>query len=513
MNSSFRRYCPLLIATAILLPHAWLFDFVTDDAYISFRYARNLALHGQLVFNLGERVEGFTNFLWTVLLALGFKFNVGPITASRFLGIAFAVGTLAIVNRMSLQLSNQRPSAWHFVAPVVLSSMGAFACWSTGGLETQLFTFLVTLGFHLLLKEISSNQGQASAAIFALAAMTRPEGAFLFVLAAIFRFFLFAIRLKRIWPQRLELSWLGIFLLLFLPYYVWRWHYFGYPLPNTFYVKSAGGQGTWLLGFFYLRRFIEDYGIAFFILLAFIGWSSKEDLRRKDLRRLTLFVWLSFAAYVVNVGGDFMGLYRFILPILPLGALTLQESLSSLWQRLHIQLGSVPLGLGLALISIGFLVASSHTTQRAITFIGAENGIDSPAYLKKYAEERIAIGQWFGRHRHPDDLMTVGGAGVIPYYSEIPAYDVFGLVDKTIAHDPHMTISNRPGHQKWGSDQYMLSRNPTLITHYYCLGTVCPVENGPAQPGFEWVRAEFPGPRYYSFQKRLDRSIGPFPKH
>ena len=65
-----RGYYPFIVAAAVLVPHARLFDFVTDDAYISFRYARNLALHGQLVFNLGEQVEGYTNFLWTVLLAL-----------------------------------------------------------------------------------------------------------------------------------------------------------------------------------------------------------------------------------------------------------------------------------------------------------------------------------------------------------------------------------------------------------------------------------------------------------
>ena len=131
--------------------------------------------------------------------------------------------------------------------------------------------------------------------------------------------------------------------------------------------------------------------------------------------------------------------------------------------------------MALAVVAAGFLAGSAHTSQVALTFVGADNGIDMPVYLKTYAEERIPVGQWLGLHRRLDDLMTVGGAGVIPYYSEIPAYDVFGLVDATIAHDPRMTASNRPGHQKWGSDDYMLSRKPTLITHRYCLGGSCPV--------------------------------------
>ena len=59
----------LLLAAAALVAHSLVFNFVTDDAFISFVYSRNLAEHGKLVFNLGEHpVEGYTNFLWTVLL-------------------------------------------------------------------------------------------------------------------------------------------------------------------------------------------------------------------------------------------------------------------------------------------------------------------------------------------------------------------------------------------------------------------------------------------------------------
>src|SRR5439155_158429 len=101
LSSVLRRYWPVLVATAVLVPHALYFDFVSDDAYISFRYARNLAEHVQLVFNLGERVEGFTNFLWTVMLAGGIKLGVSPVVSSRFLGVVFAVGTLALLVRIS----------------------------------------------------------------------------------------------------------------------------------------------------------------------------------------------------------------------------------------------------------------------------------------------------------------------------------------------------------------------------------------------------------------------------
>lgn len=43
--------------------------FLTDDAFISFRYARNLVEGHGLVYDLGEYVEGYSNFLWVLELA------------------------------------------------------------------------------------------------------------------------------------------------------------------------------------------------------------------------------------------------------------------------------------------------------------------------------------------------------------------------------------------------------------------------------------------------------------
>ena len=53
--------------------------------------------------------------------------------------------------------------------------------------------------------------------------------------------------------------------------------------------------------------------------------------------------------------------------------------------------------MALALVAVGFVVGSVHTSRQALTFVGADNGIDMPAYLKRYAEERIPVGQLAGR--------------------------------------------------------------------------------------------------------------------
>jgi hypothetical protein len=511
-----RRYWPVLAATAVLLPHALLFDFVSDDAYISFRYARNLAEHGQLVFNLGERVEGYTNFLWTVLLAGGIKLGVSPVVASRFLGVAFAVGTLAVAVRLALRLDEERPSPWHAVAPLGLAAFGPFACWCSGGLETQLFTFLLLLAWERLLAETYRNRGYSSAVCFALAGMTRPEGVLFFGLAVLFRVLRNLRVSRRLRPRWDEVTWVGLFLTVFMPYYLWRVRYYGWPFPNTFYVKSSGGSGTAELGLYYLRRFCEDYGVLFLGMIVLAGRPPVLDRKRRDLFLLASLVGVVFTAYVIKVGGDFMGLYRFILPVLPLGALCVQEAARTLARRLGAVIPRPALALAGLAAAAAFAAGSWKVSTRATESWADGGWIDSPGYLKHYADERVPIGLWLGRHARPDDLASVGGAGVIPYYSGLRSFDCYGLVDETIAHDPAMTQSNRPGHEKWPSDWYLRSRNPTIITHRYCLYRCTDEEQKWRAMGYEWVTAAIPGlpglapASTYSFLKRVDRSFGPF---
>ena len=514
--SLLRRYLPVLVGAAVLLPHALYFNFVNDDAYISFRYARNLAEHGELVFNLGERVEGYTNFLWTILLALGMKLHIAPELSSRVLGFLFGVGGLAVVTRLSLRLDNEQPRPGHFIAPLALAATSAYACWTMGGLETQLFTFLFLLGAERYLHETLRFAGFQSAIFFGLASLTRPEGPMFFALAAVFRFGHNLLSQKRLRPNRDELLWLVLFAAIFGPYMLWRISYYGHPFPNTYYVKASGNAlGAFKMGLYYLRRFAEDHTLWFWVPFIFAGWPRPGNTHRRLLFEWSLLVTVVFCLYVAKVGGDFMGLYRFVLPLIPLGAILVQEAARNLAVRLSPVVPRAALAAAGVVLFAGHAIGSLHTSHQAVTIIGADNGIDTPGYLKFYADERVPIGKWFGQYARPDDLMTLGGAGVIAYYSMIPGYDVFGLVDETIAHDPTMTRGERPGHQKWGSDDYMVSRRPTLITHYYRIHeTYAPdVEYWRAR-GYEWVTATIPGladPPLYSFLKRVDRSFGPLP--
>src|SRR5690348_4928100 len=136
------RWLPVAGCAAILVWHSLQYDFVTDDAFISFVFSRNLAEHGELTFNLGQPVEGYTNFLWTLVLGLGMLVGAPPEWLSRVLGTACALATLLVVFRITERALGRR-TPWAAVPSLLLACSSGFACWSSGGLETQLFTLLV----------------------------------------------------------------------------------------------------------------------------------------------------------------------------------------------------------------------------------------------------------------------------------------------------------------------------------------------------------------------------------
>lgn len=546
----------LLLSAVILCLHSLAFNFVTDDAFISFVYARNLLEHGALVFNLDERVEGYTNFLWTLLLTAGMAVRVAPEIASRVLGTLCAVLTLAVVAGAARRLRGPAapPSAWDALPALILAGIPGYACWSSGGLETQLFTLLCTLGAtdYLRARELSAEpdptpgrlKGLGRSGLWlGLAALTRPEGYLFFGLLALHRLF-DKLRqdgplLKRLTPTRDELRAAGLFLLFTVPHVLWRRSYYGYFVPNTFYIKSSGGPLAFQQGLYYLFAFCRDLKLFVLPVLWLLGLvrpvAAPVQRRYLGLGAVTYLFTAVFLLYVVSVGGDFMGLYRFVMPIVPLnvlcGALGLWrlaaapepvEARPETRPDAQPAPGS-PRRLG-PLVLTGLLVLlhavnAYFVDRHALTFIGADRGIDTPGYLRYYTNDRAAIGKWLGRNVQPDDYQVVGGAGAQVYYAGIRALDSFGLSDAYVAHNVP-PVSTRPGHQKFAPLDYVLSRHPTILTYNVYRIADAPYQPSPAEAamwrghGFHYVSVQIPGlsKPWYSFLKRIDRSLGPLPK-
>ncbi len=530
----------LALAAGGLVVHALFYPFITDDAYISFRYSHNLAYHGELTFNLGERVEGYTNFLWTFLLGILLKLGLRPDAMSRILGAAFGVASLLLLHALSRVYRGGRANGWDSLGALLLAASAHFAVWCSGGLETQMFSALALGGIVLYLRAAAgapvARSLWPSGLLFALAAMTRPEGLALFGLTGLHRLGANLLGERRLLPTRGELGLLVGFLVPFGAFFAWRYGYYGYPLPNTFYVKASGGAAASALkwGLPYLGDFLRETRLYLLapLLLLYRPRTAASEPGVAGAPPRPRFVWsylaliaLPFTGYVVLVGGDFMAMGRFLVPVLPLACFFAQEALRELalgnlrfraapsappdaWRPLRFAVVALLL---LPLASWNSVLA--YRESRKLSY--RRWGLDTVAYLDRFAADRITIGRWLRRNLPRTTYLAVGGAGAIVYASQMRALDTFGLNDLFIAHQAPAS-GDRPGHTKSAPEDYILRQRPDLMCHQ-AKHQGAPYRPPPweeahwRQRGYRWVCLDPPGldPAYYCCLKRLDRDLGP----
>src|ERR1700737_1128695 len=135
------RCGPLAAASAVLLlrlAHLYRPHLLVDDAFISFRYADNLAHGLGLVFNAGERVEGYSNFLWTLILAGGARLGLDLVRFSIALSVLAALGTIGTLALWSNRLfaGSEPGSLMTFLPPLLYAAMGSQARYAVSGMET-----------------------------------------------------------------------------------------------------------------------------------------------------------------------------------------------------------------------------------------------------------------------------------------------------------------------------------------------------------------------------------------
>ena len=426
---------------------------LTDDAFISFRYAKHLVQGWGLVWNEGERVEGYTNFLWVLLMAAGMLLGIAPELLSNVLGIASGVALLAALFRFS---SKRRPGSlfpWLLVGTLALS--GSFAAWCTSGLETMFFTLLVFLGFASLLDARSRRGVLASSLAFALATLTRPEGALFAALAGVF-FLADVLAGKR--ALAAGVTWLAPYVLVVGAHVLFRRSYYGEWLPNTFYAKVPG---LWLeQGRRYFAYFADSYRIVWF--LPFAGLALAGARRGIALRFLV--VLLAYGAYVLAVGGDLFE-FRFLVPVFPYLYWLIFEGLATLagagarWSSL--------LWPG-RLVSGAFVVVLLATTAVGYERVpGTSYGVMSVPGIRQYTDRRIDEGTTLRSAIEqgvlPRDLvLCVGGAGAIPYFTGWTTVDRRGLNDHFIARLP---VEERSfiAHEREAPYDYLVERKVAVF--------------------------------------------------
>ncbi len=460
----FTRHKSTILLSLVLLGLmllAFFNRFIQDDAFISFRYAQNLVQQGELTWNPGEtdRVEGYTNFLWTLLMAVPHLLGINPVTFSMALGLLCAFGSFITFWHLSAYIL--KDFNYRLLALVLLGTNYTFSAYATGGLETQLQALLILLGTLITLrltldgKTASPRSLAALSILAALALLTRLDSALPFaVLYAAIGLHLLMLKL----PPRKTV---GNILIAVLPaalilgvWFAWKLSYYGDLLPNTFYAKTGGlSYNAIYNGIFYLYKYAHSYLlIPFAILFLFYG----PRLARRPVLWLLIAMTGIWLLYIVYVGGDFME-FRFLVPIIPFITLLI----TALIQLISSQEVKYTLVI--------LMLAGSFHHQQTFTFINGIEPVDIlEGHLTKPGENWVGAGKTLAAlFPDKDDpvVIAVSAAGAIPYYSQLPTVDVLGLNDKWIAREG-VTASKRAGHQKRPTLDYLLQREVNLVIAY-----------------------------------------------
>lgn len=441
-NPQLWRWLAIFAGLAVVVGHNWSMQpFTLDDAYISFRYGENLVDGHGLVFNPGERVEGYTNFLWTVLVAGGYALGLSSPVAAKVLGATCSLvllGLLAFSDRIVPNLDT-RVSA---IATALVMTCGVTSRWSLSGMEVPLVTMLAAAAFltHMRARALPDRKHLdiLAGVLAGLAMMCRPDAGLVFG----------GMWLDRVGQLRKDRSALPAivrltlaFLLTYGPFWAWRYSYYGYLLPNTFYVKVGSTIDQVMRGFVY----IADFGEVGGPLLIAAGISALLLRRMPALPGVGALVafGLMHLAYIIAVGGDVFWGHRFYAVMLPPVAI--------LTGRLAVHV--LPSAPG-RLAAVGVLLAVNVVNvalHRDLNYRGvvASDGLDVGYFLKENAP--------------PDAVLATNIAGSIPWASSLTTIDTLGLNDVHIAHRemPHMG-KGRAGHEK-GDGAYVLSREPDYV--------------------------------------------------
>jgi hypothetical protein len=481
------RSIQLLLAGLMVLSllHALTYWVNCEDAFISFRYAENLAAGRGLVFNEGEYVEGYTNFLWVLVLAGARLLGADVPETARILGAllgAFTIPACYWISRCALGLS---PVA-SLLPGAVIAASASVAAWLGGGLETPLFMSLFTVALGLLYREVTTRPRLPLAGLlFALTALTRPEAAGLFVVAMLY------VAVFRLTDLRTLLLFLVGFGVLFLPHLGFRLLYYGYPLPNTYYAKTEIGFSQLPDGLLYVGEFLLRHGA--WALLFLPGLWLLKDGPRGAHRALPLVVLLAAFGVVAKVGGDFYYYWRFCVPYLPWLVVLCCAGAFGVGARFLARLRPRARPEWIAgLCALSMLVPAglwSHPQHESEFEI-----------VREALPVLQSLGNWLGRNLPPTTTAAGSMMGLVPYYSGLRTVDMLGVVDEHIAHRDMPLEHGSVGHRRYDSD-YILSRNPDVVVIEFTIDDPAfdPVTNLHTEGIYEYISLRlslWPAPRY-----------------
>ena len=452
------------IAVAIVVVQLRLVgNFRVDDAYISFAFSKSLAHGDGLTFG-HERVEGYTNFLWTVVNAVPIRAmpDADPLIAARVLCVVALFGLLLATFMLARVFVGPVLSA---VAVVCLASWTDLVRAAVSGLETVPHAMLLAFGILHNVRELAHERprslwwfvaaplhigrvgpawvgacalppsGRAppherrrSLWWFVAAALTRISG--ITTLALVCAYELSLRVLDRKLAARALWRWAAAPLALFAIYFTWRFNYYQLPLPTTYYAKNLVAVADPDRAASYLWDALRDLGGLAIAPVVTVALARAWDRRKAFLLCVVLFE----AACVVEVGGDWMPFNRFCVPLAAPLVVLFVAGLAEAWKAV----AASPWTARVATLALGACAVSwvlVHVDSHVVLTPQERAKLGLAQHVKRHTQRDLyAVRELFAAIvREPADVLATDYGGVVGYYADAHIVEMWGLCNRDIA--------------------------------------------------------------------------------
>jgi arabinofuranosyltransferase len=511
----------LALATLVAVWYGWrLFWFLTDDAFIAFRYVSNSHLGFGYVWNAPpfRPVEGYTSFLWVVLLDVVWRLTgIEPPDYANYLSLIFTYMTLFVGALMVLKMS-LRPELARFrvlflgLVFLTVITNRTFLAWTSSGLETAMFNFFLTLWVYccLFLPLNSRRWVFAMSLSVSLLSLSRPDG-LLFALVTVVliaRTVYANVSSSKSAAARLALA--ASPLLIIPAHLLWRRVRYKAWLPNTYYAKTVAGRIWPQSGFRYFASFVLEYSLWILLVLLVIVilikakrfWSMKRLGPGWFTKAAVCFaLFAHFLYYTIVIGGDHFE-YRVY------SHLVLLMSISFLWMLNSLRVSSKQ---ALLLFSLWIVLSwpipwihwaiTHNLSGRKTTYVLTKSVAkaiqrqfpSTPGFLLAYPRAFDRLQDWLINHlvcmRHQEHknfylylqetlpsrkegmqlsaagypVLTAKSVGVISWVlPKVNIIDILGLNDYVAARNPQLTYFIAMAHERTPPDGYLECFSPNV---------------------------------------------------
>lgn len=395
-------------------------ETIIDESYISFRYARNWAEGYGPVFNHGERVEGYTNFLTVVFLTAQYKLfpSLDTLLFVKAIGILSAFLQLLLSFALARLLFREK-KFFLWLTALFLACDGTFMFGAVNGLETQFFALFVTAAIYFDLKEGLNTTGFTSTMFYFLSFLTRPDGIVFFVLSRLFKFAK-NLRAGKKLPQKFFIT-CALFVFFAAVYVFSKYLFYGNIVPNTFFAKTGYETASrYIQGLFYVLLFLRDHPVSFILFLIFVPLFLKTGEAK-----FLLFIFSGFTSYLIYVGGDWLQGSRFFVPLLPVFYVLIVYGLHQFFEE------GEKKSLAYVKVFVSFWVIAILCTQIYTSKATYAYAMDK---TRGYKSAHIPLAIYLKNTLPENATLAIMDIGIVGYYTNMRIVDIMGLTDSYIAH-------------------------------------------------------------------------------